>query len=66
MNKAMEELLQLKHELNVFVFHEFDHQPTRKTWYYVKDGPVTYDERQQELTIMAESRIEYVPDSFMS
>lgn len=63
---AIEELLRLKDELNVFVFHEYDDRPTKKTWYYVQDGPVGYDERRGELTIVAASRIEYVPDAFMS
>ncbi len=60
----VKEILTWKDELNVFLFHEFENQPTKKTWYYVKDGPVTYNEQQQELTIVAHSRIEYVPDEF--
>ncbi|NIK79073.1 hypothetical protein FHS15_004231 [Paenibacillus castaneae] len=60
----IEELLRLKEELNVFVFREFDDQPTLKTWYYVKDGPVEYDADQSCLTIVADSRIEYYPHEY--
>ncbi|MBO9604798.1 MAG: hypothetical protein J7639_02550 [Paenibacillaceae bacterium] len=59
------ELLRLKQELNVFLFHEYADRPTRKTWYYVSDGPVAYDPGREVLTIVAASRIEYVPDDFL-
>lgn len=58
---AIEELLACKNELNVFIFREYDDQPTLKTWYYVKNGPVEYDSDQASLTIIADSRIEYYP-----
>lgn len=58
------DILKWKDELNVFIFQQFEDKPTVKTWYYVKDGPVTYDEEKQQLTIAAGSRIEYVPDEF--
>lgn len=61
---AIEELLKWKHELNVFLFQEFDDQPTRKIWFYVKEGPVGYEDQLQQLTIKAKSRIDYVPDEF--
>jgi hypothetical protein len=61
---VIEELLAHKEELNVFVFKEYDDQPTLKTWYYVKDGPVEYDAGQSSLTIVADSRIEYYPHEF--
>ncbi|WP_424766531.1 hypothetical protein [Paenibacillus sp. sgz302251] len=60
-SEGIEELLARKEELNVFVFQEFDDQPTLKTWYYVKNGPVEYDAGQSQLTIVADSRIEYYP-----
>ncbi|MEX1029275.1 MAG: hypothetical protein WDZ91_04415 [Paenibacillaceae bacterium] len=60
----IQELLHWKDELNVFVFQEFEDQPTIKIWFYVKDGPVTYDEQLRQLTIHAESRIDYVPSEF--
>lgn len=63
-NEAIQELLKWKHELNVFLFQEFDDQPTRKIWFYVKEGPVMYEDQRQQLTIKAQSRIDYVPDEF--
>lgn len=57
----IEELLKHKEELNVFVFKHFDDEPTLKTWYYVKDGPVEYDQEQGVLTIYAASSIPYYP-----
>ncbi|MBA2940829.1 hypothetical protein HZF08_21325 [Paenibacillus sp. CGMCC 1.16610] len=61
---AVEELLKWKRELNVFLFQEFDNQPTRKIWFYVKEGPVEYEDGLEQLTIRAQSRIDYVPDEF--
>jgi len=63
-SKEIEELLAHKEELNVFVFREYDDQPTLKTWYYIKDGPVEYDAEQESLTIVADSRIEYFPHEY--
>lgn len=60
----IQEILHWKEELNVFLFQEFEDQPTLKIWFYVKDGPVTYDEQHKELTIHAESRIDYLPSEF--
>ncbi|ALS22933.1 MULTISPECIES: hypothetical protein [Paenibacillus] len=60
----VEEILRWKSELNVFVFYESDDQPTKKVWFYVKDGPVAYDPQNKQLTIVAQSKIEYVPDLF--
>ncbi|MGG1663776.1 hypothetical protein [Brevibacillus sp. NRS-1366] len=60
----VEEIMKWKDELNVFLFQEKDGQPTIKIWFYVKDGPVTYDAASGQLTIMAHSRIEYIPDHF--
>ncbi|MBN2981119.1 MULTISPECIES: hypothetical protein [Paenibacillaceae] len=64
----IEELLELARELNVFVFRDYseENEPTIKTWFYVKDGPVAYDDGRQALTIDAESKIEYVPDRYLS
>jgi len=61
---AVEEVLKWKDELNVFLFHEWEGEPTKKTWFYVKDNPVEYDHASQCLTITAETCIEYVPDRF--
>ncbi len=63
-NETVEEILKWKEELNVFLFHTSADQPTKKIWFYVKDGPVDYDEGAGLLRITAQSRIEYVPDSF--
>ncbi|MBW7457969.1 hypothetical protein ACFOLF_18750 [Paenibacillus sepulcri] len=65
LNEKIRELLQFSHELNMFLFHEFEDAPTVKTWYYIKEGPVEYDAASEQLTIVADSRIEYVPDTFM-
>lgn len=64
----IEELLKLAHELNVFVFRDYseENEPTVKTWFYVNEGPVAYDDEKQELTIEAQSKIEYVPDRYLS
>lgn len=60
----IQEILRWKQELNVFLFRQFDDQPVTKIWFYVKDGPVTYDDQIKQLTITAESQIEYIPDEF--
>lgn len=60
----IEELLAWKDELNVFIFKEYDDQPTLKTWYYVGQGPVEYDKQSQRLAIRAESSIEYYPHEY--
>jgi hypothetical protein len=62
----VDEIIRMKAELNVFIFREQEGEPTVKIWYYVYDGPVAYDEKRQELTIAAQSKIEYVPDQFQS
>lgn len=61
---VVEEILQWKDELNVFLFHEAEGELTKKTWFYVKDNPVQYDPENGCLTIMAEAQIEYVPERF--
>lgn len=58
------ELLKWKDELNVFVFQEFENEPTRKLWFYVGDDAVQYSEDKGELTIVATSHISYIPDQF--
>ena len=64
MDRSMEELLEWKQELNVFLFQEFDDRPTKKIWFYVNDGSVHYNAEREQLTIVAQSSIEYVPDLF--
>jgi hypothetical protein len=63
LDENIQELLKWKKELNVFLFQEFENQPTKKIWFYI-NGSVNYDEQAQELTIDADSKIEYVPDEF--
>ncbi|SDN39920.1 hypothetical protein SAMN04487897_102780 [Paenibacillus sp. yr247] len=58
------ELLKWKDELNVFVFQEFENEPTRKLWFYVGDDAVQYSEEKGELTIVAKSQIAYIPEQF--
>jgi hypothetical protein len=66
MDAVVSEILKWKQELNVFLFQEFDDRPTLKNWFYVKEGPVDYDSRHQQLTIVADSKISYIPDQFGS
>ncbi|MED4781505.1 hypothetical protein [Brevibacillus choshinensis] len=61
---VVEDILNWKDELNVFLFHESEGEPTKKTWFYVKDNPVKYDLEKHCLTIVAEAHIEYVPERF--
>ncbi|CAN7245804.1 hypothetical protein LJR153_001055 [Paenibacillus sp. LjRoot153] len=63
-NVDIHEILRWKQELNVFLFREYDDQSAKKIWFYVKEGPVTYDNQLKQITIFAESRIEYIPDKF--
>ena len=60
----VEEIMKWKDELNVFLFQEQEGQPIKKIWFYVKDGPVAYDAASGQLTILAQSKIEYIPDQF--
>lgn len=62
--ESIAELLKWKDELNVFIFQEFENEPTRKLWFYVVDDSVQYSEEKSELTIVAKSQIEYIPDQF--
>lgn len=62
--ERISELLKWKDELNVFIFQEFENQPTRKIWFYVGNDAVHYSEEQSELTIVTDSQIAYVPDQF--
>ncbi|WP_159887162.1 hypothetical protein [Paenibacillus puerhi] len=63
-NDKVEEIVKWRNELNVFLFEEYSDRPTVKNWYYIKDGPVEYDQENERLTIHAQSRIGYVPDEF--
>ncbi|GED69193.1 hypothetical protein BRE01_28950 [Brevibacillus reuszeri] len=63
-DERVAEIMKWKDELNVFLFQEQEGQPTKKIWFYVKDGPVTYDAASRQLTIVAQSKIEYIPEQF--
>lgn len=57
------EILKWKSELHLFLFQEFDEQPANKIWFYFKNRILLYDEQSRLLTIVAESRIEYIPSN---
>lgn len=63
-DEKVEKLMECREELNVFLFREADNEPTLKTWYYVKDGPVTYDGEAGKLLIVTHSRIAYYPHEY--
>ncbi|QGQ97249.1 hypothetical protein EHS13_21360 [Paenibacillus psychroresistens] len=63
LDENVQEILKWKTELNVFLFQDYEDLPTKKIWFYTK-GIVDYNEQAQELSIEAESKIEYVPDEF--
>jgi hypothetical protein len=58
-------IMELKHELNVFLFEEFDDKPILKNWYYIKEGEVQYDQESHRLTIYADSHILYNPEKYL-
>lgn len=60
----IKEILAWKEELNLFIFQQFDDQPTKKIWFYLKNGRLQFDEKTLMLTITAESKIEYVPSDY--
>lgn len=60
----LEELMLVKEELNVFIFYQAPNEPTLKTWYYVKEGPVQYDHLHSRLLIHTQSKIEYYPHEY--
>ncbi|WNR44036.1 hypothetical protein [Paenibacillus roseipurpureus] len=62
--ERIKELMKWKDELNVFVFQEFETEPTRKLWFYVGDDSVQFNEATGELTIVATSHISYIPEQF--
>jgi hypothetical protein len=63
-DERIQEIFRLKEELNVFVFVNTPDRGMKKTWYYVQDGNVDYDESRGQLVIHARSRIEYYPADF--
>ncbi|MCM3627960.1 hypothetical protein M3194_11360 [Paenibacillus glycanilyticus] len=62
---GIDEILQWKQELNVFIFRTFDDgRPTLKIWYSLDADSVQYDETGEKLTFTAVSSIEYIPNEF--
>lgn len=61
---TIEEICRWKDELNLFLFQKEEGEPEKKIWFYVEQGAVSYDQEQQQLTIVGSSRIEYVPERF--
>lgn len=60
----IDEVLRLRHELNVFVFEKTASRGTKKTWYYVNEGKVAYEEGLGKLIIRASSKLEYYPSEY--
>jgi hypothetical protein len=54
---AADKVLQFKDQINIFVNSAID--PKQKTWYYSSDGNVSYDADSQQLTIVADSKMDY-------
>lgn len=61
---GVEEILRLKRELNLFIFHEENGVSAQKTWYYIGDGDVEYNEDRETLVVQAQSQISYNPAEF--
>lgn len=40
---AIKEILRLKHEINLFVFSEFENVTYEKAWFYTGDGQVIHN-----------------------
>jgi hypothetical protein len=57
-------VVDLRDELNVFIFETVEGQGIVKNWYYVKDGFVKYEEDLKCLSIVADSKISYLPSDY--
>ncbi|QOS81530.1 hypothetical protein JNUCC31_12160 [Paenibacillus sp. JNUCC31] len=64
--KVMDNIMALRHELNVFRFVQRKNQPLVKHWYYVQGDRVQYDGPSHTLTIYADSEIRYVPEDYFA
>lgn len=62
--EAVNQILAMKHELNLFVFEEENGIALRKTWYYLGQGSVDYDDDRGCLTLVATNQITYVPTDY--
>lgn len=61
---AIDEVLRLKDEINVFIFKEQDGVAVEKVWFYTGNGNVAFNEVEKNLTIEATKHIAYHPDDF--
>ncbi|WP_145044518.1 MULTISPECIES: hypothetical protein [Paenibacillus] len=64
--QTVEQILELRQELNVFRFVQRKDQPLVKHWYYVQGDKVEYNKESQALTIFAGSEIRYVPEDYFA
>jgi hypothetical protein len=61
---AIDEILRLKQEINLFIFREVENVTVEKVWFYTGDGQVSFDDASKGLTIVAGSRLVYKPGDF--
>ncbi|MFB5190135.1 hypothetical protein [Alicyclobacillus fastidiosus] len=61
---AVEEVLRLKDEINLFIFKEEGGKAVEKLWFYTGDGSVSYREDESSLVITASRQIAYKPGDF--
>ncbi len=61
---AIDQVLEFKDELNVFIFREENGQSAEKVWFYTGHGDVTYHDDSQQLRIVTHGRITYNPADF--
>ncbi len=62
---TIDALLEVREELNVFVFQETNGKAVQKSWFYVMPDGVGLDVEMDVLAIAAKSRIDYDPDIMM-
>lgn len=58
---AIDEILRLKQEINLFIFKDMDNVTVEKAWFYTGDGQVTYDEARKCLTLVTGHKMVYKP-----
>lgn len=62
---AVEDVLRLKDEINVFIFKEENGRQVEKIWFYTGDGSARYDDAAKCLYIQASSHIAYPAQGFL-
>ncbi|MCM3206865.1 hypothetical protein [Paenibacillus illinoisensis] len=65
-DQTVEQIIELRQELNVFRFVQRKDQPLLKHWYYVQGDRVAYEKDRGTLTIFANSEIRYVPEDYFA